>query len=122
MIAVAVWAGVAVIGGAGALTRYAGDSVVERRFSPSFPLGTLLINLAGSLTLGVLAGANVAGDALMLEGTAFLGSFTTFSTLAFETHRLGEDGEYGIALANLLGSLGAGFAAAALGWAIGAAL
>lgn len=122
MIGVAVWAGVAVIGGIGALTRFAGDSSVERRFSPSFPLGTLLINLTGSLTLGALAGANVAGDGLMLAGTAFLGSFTTFSTLAFETHRLTEDGEYSIALANLVGSLAAGFAAAALGWLIGSAL
>jgi len=119
MTAVAVWAGVAVIGGVGALTRFAGDSAVERRFSPSFPLGTLLINLTGSLTLGGLAGANVAGDALMLAGTAFLGSFTTFSTLAFETHRLSEDGEYRIALTNLVGSLAVGFAAAALGWLIG---
>ena len=107
------------IGGMGALTRFAGDSAVERRFSPSFPLGTLLINLTGSLTLGGLAGANVAGDALMLAGTAFLGSFTTFSTLAFETHRLSEDGEHRIALTNLVGSLAAGFAAAALGWLIG---
>ena len=119
MTAVAVWAGVAVIGGMGALTRFAGDSAVERGFSPSFPLGTLLINLTGSLTLGGLAGANVAGDALMLAGTAFLGSFTTFSTLAFETHRLSEDGEYRIALTNLTGSLAAGFAAAALGWFMG---
>lgn len=122
MIGVVVWAGVAVIGGIGALTRFAGDSAVERRFSPSFPLGTLLINLTGSLMLGALAGANVAGDRLMLAGTAFLGSFTTFSTLAFETHRLSEDGEYRIALANLVGSLAAGFAAAALGWLIGAAV
>jgi len=119
MITGAVWVGVAVIGGVGALTRFAGDSAVERRFSPSFPLGTLLINLTGSLTLGTLAGADVAGNGLMLAGTAFLGSFTTFSTLAFETHRLSEDGEYRIAFTNLIGSLAAGFAAAALGWLIG---
>lgn len=121
MTTVAIWAGVAVIGGLGALSRFAGDSAVERRFSPSFPLGTLLINLAGSLTLGALAGAHVSGNALMLAGTAFLGSFTTFSTLTFETYRLSEDGEYRIAIANLLGSLAAGFAAAALGWLIGTA-
>jgi CrcB protein len=119
--AAAVWAGVALIGGIGALSRFAGDSAVERRFSPSFPLGTLLINLAGSLTLGVLAGANVTGNELMLEGTAFLGSFTTFSTLTFETHRLSEDGEHRIALGNLVLSVAAGFGAAALGWLLGSA-
>jgi fluoride ion exporter CrcB/FEX len=37
MTAVAVWAGVAMIGGIGALSRFAGDSAIERRFSPSFP-------------------------------------------------------------------------------------
>jgi fluoride exporter len=120
-VSAGVWIGVALVGGVGAIARFAGDAAVERHVSPSFPLGTLAVNLVGSLALGGLAGAGVAGDALALAGTAFLGSFTTFSTLALETQRLAEDGELGYALANALGSLAAGFAAAALGWAIGAA-
>ena len=117
-----VWIGVGAIGGVGALGRFAGDSAIERRFSPSFPLGTLLINLSGAMTLGILNGAGLTGDALLLAGTSFLGSYTTFSTLTFETNRLSEDGEYAIALANLIGSLAAGLVAAALGWFIGSAV
>ena len=42
--------------------------------------------------LGLFAGLALHGDALLLAGTALLGSYTTFSTWMFETHRLAEDG------------------------------
>jgi CrcB protein len=118
----AVWAGVAVLGGAGALARFHLDAFVQLRTGTEFPFGTLAVNLVGSLVLGVLAGASVGGDALLLAGTALIGSFTTFSTWMLETERLAEDGERRVALANLVVPLVAGLAAAAGGWAIGAAL
>ena len=64
----------------------------------------------------------MTGDALLLTGTALLGSFTTFSTWMLESERLAERGEGGLALVNLAGSLALGLAAVALGWAVAAAV
>lgn len=117
----ALWVGVALLGGAGALLRFHVDALVQLRAATEFPLGTLAVNVLGSFALGILAGASVGGDALLLVGTGVLGSFTTFSTWMLETERLAEDGERRLALANVVLPAVAGLAAAALGWAVGAA-
>jgi CrcB protein len=80
------------------------------------------VNVSGAFALGALAGASVDGDALLLAGTATLGSYTTFSTWLFETHRLGEDGQAGALALNLVASLVCGVGAAALGRVAGGAL
>jgi CrcB protein len=116
------WIGVALLGGVGAVARFAVDSAVSRRAGGAFPYGTLAVNLSGAFLLGLLAGADVAGDALLLAGTAALGSYTTFSTWMLESHRLREDGELGRMWLNLGGSLLLGLAVAALGKALGGAL
>jgi fluoride exporter len=116
-----VWVGVAVLGGAGALGRWALDGLVSARWGRQFPLGTLAVNLTGAFTLGLLVGAGIQGHALLLAGTAALGSYTTFSTWMFESHRLGEDGERRLAAANLAVSLAAGLLAALAGWLLGEA-
>ncbi|HYT26701.1 MAG TPA: fluoride efflux transporter CrcB [Actinomycetota bacterium] len=121
-MSVLVWLGVGLLGGLGALGRFALDAVVSSRAGRRFPVGTLVVNLTGALALGLLAGLPVTGRALLLAGTATVGSYTTFSTWMLETHRLGEDGELGPAAVNLVLSLMAGAAAAALGRAVGAAL
>ena len=72
--------------------------------------------------LGLLHGAGVTGDDLLLSGTALLGSFTTFSTWMVQSERLAAEGEGGLALVNVAGSLAVGLAAVVLGWALGAAL
>jgi len=117
-----VWVGAALLGGVGALARFHLDSFVELPAVGEFPLGTLAVNLLGSFCLGLLTGLSITGDALLLEGTATLGSFTTFSTVMLETERLGEEGESRLALANLAISFAGGLVAAALGWILGAAL
>jgi fluoride exporter len=117
-----VWIAVAAIGGVGSVARFRLDEAVQLRTSGDFPLGTFVVNVSGSFVLGVLTGAGVGGDWLLVLGTGFLGSFTTFSTWMLETERLGEEGERRLALLNLGLSLAAGLAVAALGWAIGAAL
>lgn len=118
----AVWLGVALLGGAGAIARFGIDGFVQGRLAGEFPFGTLLVNLVGSFLLGLLTGLGVGGDALLLGGTAALGSFTTFSTWLLETERLAEDGEGRLALANLAVSIATGLGAAGLGWVVGAAL
>jgi CrcB protein len=117
--AVLLWAGVGVLGGCGALARYALDAVVSARAGGRFPAGTLVVNVTGSVLLGLLTGLALHGDALLLAGTALLGAFTTFSTWMFETHRLAEDGEGRAAALNVAVSLGLGILAVLVGRWIG---
>jgi fluoride exporter len=121
-MSVAVVLGIGVLGGAGAIARFLLDGAVSARTGRRFPWGTLAVNLSGAFALGVLAGAVVSGDALRLEGIGFIGAFTTFSTWVFESHRLGEDGELGWGVVNLVGSLALGIAVVWLGRELGAAL
>jgi fluoride exporter len=116
-----VWIGVGILGGIGALGRFALDSLVSARFGREFPLGTLAVNVSGALVLGLLVGVSLDGDGYLLAGTAVLGSYTTFSTWMLETQRLGEDGEGGALVLNIALSVAVGLAAAELGRLIGGA-
>lgn len=118
---IAEWAGLVVLGGTGAVLRFQIDDWVGRRLGGELPWGTFAVNVAGTFALGLLTGARVADGVLFVVGTGLLGSYTTFSTWMFETHRLAEDGESGNAWLNVVLSLAAGLGAAALGWWIGSA-
>ncbi len=115
-----VWAGVVVLGGLGAIGRFLLDGLISGRARSDFPFGTFAVNLSGAFLLGLLTGIALEGDALVLAGTATLGSYTTFSTWMLETHRLAEDGELALAAVNAMLSLAVGVGAAALGRAMGA--
>lgn len=114
--------GIALAGGIGAIGRLLVDGAIAGRTSISFPAGTFAVNLSGALVLGMLVGATTDADAVDLVATGLLGSFTTFSTWVFESQRLGEDGEPGLAALNLGLSLVLGVALAWLGVEIGEAL
>lgn len=107
----------------GAGCRWALGGAVQARFGSVFPWGTLVINVIGSLVLGVLlaaAATGAAGAGLMaLAGVGFAGAFTTWSTLAVDTAQLVLTGARGRALANVAASLAAGTAAAVAGWTLG---
>jgi fluoride exporter len=118
----ATWVAAALLGGAGALLRFRLDAFIQLGTQSELPLGTLAVNLAGCFVLGLLTGLSITGEALLLAGTALLGSFTTFSTWLLETERLGEDGEAGFAALNVVLSLGGGIALTAAGWVLGATL
>jgi CrcB protein len=113
-----VWLGVAALGGVGALLRFALDGIVAGRLGRDLPAGTLAVNVSGAFALGFVAGSTLTGDALLLAGTALLGSYTTFSTWMLETQRLAEEGELAAAVSNSLLSLAVGLAAIALGRAL----
>lgn len=117
-----VWLGVAALGGLGAIARFLLDGTIAQRLRGGFPAGTFAVNISGSLLLGLLAGLALTGDALVLAGTATLGSYTTFSTWMLESQRLAEDADPKGAALNVIASLAFGVAAAALGHAIGAQL
>lgn len=116
------WILVALLGGAGSIARFLVDGFVGERAGGQFPWGTFVVNLSGAALLGGVAGAALTGNALILAGTATLGSYTTLSTWMLESHRLGQDDQLLIGLANLIGSLLVGFAAVAAGHAVGRAL
>ena len=117
-----VWAAVALLGGTGAVARFVLDAAIGARGGREYPYGTLAVNASGALLLGLLTGLAVSGNALLLAGTATLGSYTTFSTWMLETHRMREDARFRPALANVIVSLAFGIGAAALARALGAQL
>jgi CrcB protein len=119
---VLVVAGVGLLGGAGAVARFLLDGAVASRAASAFPFGTLAVNLTGAFALGVLHGAGVGGDGLRLAGTGLIGAYTTFSTWALESQRLGEDGRLRLGVANVLVSLVLGLACVWLGDRLGATL
>jgi CrcB protein len=117
-----VWVAVVLLSGAGACLRFLLELSVQSRRAGRFPLGILVVNGLGAFVLGVLHGAGVTGDGLLLSGTALLGSFTTFSTWMVQSERLADEGAEALALVNVAGSLALGLAAVVLGWALGASL
>jgi CrcB protein len=119
---VAVWAGVVLIGGVGAVLRFLVDRTVSARTAGPFPYGTLAVNLSGALLLGFLSGLALSPHLALLAGTAFVGSYTTFSTWMLETQRLGEERQMGPAVANIVVSVALGLAAAWCGMWIGVRL
>ena len=110
------------IGGVGAVLRFLVDRTVSSRVSGSFPYGTFAVNISGALLLGFLSGLALSPHVALLAGTAFVGSYTTFSTWMLETQRLGEERQLRPAVANIVLSLVLGLAAAGLGLWIGGRL
>ncbi len=114
-----LWAGVVLLGGAGSVLRFLVDGAIAARTGRAFPFGTLVVNLTGAVVLGLIAGLALDHNGALLAGTAAVGSYTTFSTWMFETQRLSEDRQTLNVVANIVVSLIAGIAAAALGLVLG---
>jgi CrcB protein len=103
----------------GANTRYLMGGWVADRVGSSFPWGTFVINVTGSLVIGLVLG--LAADRVMpwwwRPGVAigFLGAYTTFSTFSYETLNLLQEGSYVAAAANMVGSVAIALIAAFAG-------
>ncbi|GGV22021.1 fluoride efflux transporter CrcB [Streptomyces griseoflavus] len=110
----------------GAPLRYLTDRAVQSRHDSVFPWGTFTVNVTGSLVLGLLTGAAVAGavgeDLRLLLGTGLCGALTTYSTFSYETLRLAETGARGYAVLNVAANVTAALAAAFAGAAVGETL
>lgn len=115
------------IGGAGflgAVTRYSIAKLSTQLFGPAFPVGTLVINVTGSFVLGWIL--SVAGDRLMPSETmrlavavGFLGAYTTFSTFAFESDALLQDGQWVKSCCYIAASVGLALLAVRAGFVLG---
>lgn len=113
-------------GGFGAIARYQLDGLIQDHMHGAMPVGTLVINVSGSLLLGLLVGLHLqyglSASAVLVAGTGFCGAFTTFSSLMYETTRLAQDGAYRQATRTLSLNVVLGCGAAAFGLLVTGAL
>ena len=105
----------------GANLRYVVSRGMAQWLGPAFPYGTFVVNFVGCLVIGVV-GTMVTGRLVdrpevvrQVVIIGFLGSLTTFSSFAYETHGLFQDGERMRALLNIFLSVFAGLAGVRLG-------
>jgi CrcB protein len=94
----------------GGLARYYLSSSIQHRLGPTFPWGTLVVNVTGSLLIGFFIRYALATPAVSVEmrallTTGFCGGYTTFSTFSLESIALLEEGQYGRAGAYVGGSV-----------------
>jgi CrcB protein len=121
MTGAVVWLGIGAAGAAGTAARFLIHETVGHRAGRSLGAqATLIVNVSGTLVLGILVGAALDGDAYRMAATGFLGAYTTFSTWMLESHRLAADRNAAGAWANIVVSLLLGIAAAVLGRHLGA--
>lgn len=112
------------LGGAlGAGARHLVGRLLLALLGAAFPYGTLTVNLAGGLLMGLLAGSllrlGTNGEPWRLfVGVGILGGFTTFSSFALDTVVLAERGAWGLAAGYLLLSVGGSVAALVGGLAL----
>jgi CrcB protein len=112
---------------AGANFRYFLSRLAAREFGPVFPAGTLIINVVGSFIVGffvIWTSERVLLDPRwrLLVVVGFCGSFTTFSSYAFETLSYFEQGQWGLMLTNVLSNNLLCLGAALVGMALARAL
>ena len=117
-----------VAAGAGAVGRYLVDGWVHQRtHAPGrIPWGTFVVNVTGSLGLGVLTGLglyhDLGGSARVVLGTGGIGAYTTFSTFSWEVVRLFEEGRSATSARYVAATVLTGLAAAGVGLAVTAAV
>ena len=93
----------------GAVARYVLSRFVDN-YVTQFPLGTLSVNVIGSLILGfigysIICGKNISPELRCLISIGFIGAFTTMSTFAFETTRLFDQGHYWLSIFNIFANI-----------------
>jgi len=119
-----VWLAIGVGGGIGAIARYGVNHLIQGRLA-DFPVGILVVNVAGCLVIGLVAGlvatarVELSDVGRHLIVTGLLGGFTTFSSFGLDTFTLARGGHLPLALANVAASVLLGLAAVWAGFAAG---
>jgi CrcB protein len=121
-----VTGGIGLAGGLGALARYLLARFIAERVTSRYPLGTFLINVTGSFLIGLLfsltSHALIPTTTQLILATGFLGGYTTFSTMSWESVQLARGGSTRASLFYLSSSLFIGLLAAYLGILAGGAI
>ena len=109
-LGIAVW--VALGGALGSVARYWFSGIIARFMGETFPWGTLIVNVSGSLLIGFIATVSgtdgrflIPPEARQFMMVGILGGYTTFSSFSLQTLTLARDGEWLLAGANILGSM-----------------
>ncbi len=94
----------------GGVSRFLLSTFLQQKAGTGFPIGTLVVNVSGSILLGfllryALSTTTISPEVRGLLTTGFCGGYTTFSTFTYETMALLEDGETGRAAAYVLSSV-----------------
>jgi CrcB protein len=110
-------------GGIGASLRHTINIACARCIGTAFPYGTFIINITGSIVMGLIAGylafkGEAAQPWRLFVMTGILGGYTTFSAFSLDTALLYERGELGLALLYVLGSVGLSIAGLFAGLAL----
>ncbi len=105
---------------AGAMMRFAANLVFK---AGSFPLATFIVNVTGSLVIGMVLGYALKNPQFSVQNKLFLvtgicGGFTTFSAFSAENYALLQDGKYAMAAAYMAFSVLLGIGATFLGFKI----
>ena len=114
---------VAAGGMVGAVLRYLVNIGAMRIAGPGFPLGTMIVNVAGSFAMGALVAAmalswHASQETRLFLAVGLLGSFTTFSTFSLDVYTLFERGAYGPLTLYVFGSFGLSLFGLVLGLAV----
>lgn len=115
---------IGISGALGALSRYALSGSVYALLGQGFAYGTLVVNVLGSLAIGVVMQLGITTDILSPNirtalTVGFLGAFTTFSTFSYETVQMMQDGAWGPASLNVLANVAVCILAVFVGITIG---
>ena len=120
------WLLLAVFGAMGTVARAEVSALVQKAAGGGFPWGTVGVNLIGSFLFGVVWAATEgiarSSDIRLAALTGFMGAFTTFSTLMFDTEQLAELSRFGAAAGNVVLQNVAGLACVVAGLALGRAM
>jgi CrcB protein len=118
---------IAIAGASGALARYWVQIAVSDALGRSTVLGTLLVNVSGAFLLGLFLALtdermSIPAYWRPIIATGFLGAYTTFSTLMYESFNRFEAGDLATAGANIVASIALGLLATYLGLTLGRSL
>ncbi|MBX3118087.1 MAG: fluoride efflux transporter CrcB [Fimbriimonadaceae bacterium] len=109
--------------GVGALGRFwISFAFASKSTIPGFPWATFIVNVVGSILIGVLMGVmfrqEMSGSWRVFLGVGVLGGFTTFSTFSWEAFQLVDQGRGLMALLYVLGSVAFGILGCWLAWSL----
>lgn len=126
MVSLTLLGAIGLAGALGAVARYLLGRFIAERVQASFPLGTFVINISGAFLIGLIfaltAKKALAPTMQAILATGFMGGFTTFSTLNWETVQLGRSGNSTLSSLYLGGTYALGLCAVIAGIIVGQVL